>query len=99
MYTRAYEWQAPTITSQSESGWVNIVTLGFPCIDIRMKLRGYGWKSDPDVENEVVLELKAVETINKIFEAQLLTYLKALEKKLDLLSILTLKCSEMVLED
>ena len=37
------------------------------------------------VENEVVLELKAVETINKIFEAQLLTYLKALEKKVGLI--------------
>jgi GxxExxY protein len=37
------------------------------------------------VENEVVLELKAVETLNKIYEAQILTYLKAMDKKVGLL--------------
>jgi GxxExxY protein len=37
------------------------------------------------VENEVILELKAVEAMNRIFEAQLLTYLKALNKKVGLL--------------
>jgi len=30
------------------------------------------------VENEVIVELKAVEVMNKIYEAQLLTYLRAM---------------------
>lgn len=37
------------------------------------------------VENEVILELKATEGINKIFLAQLITYLKAMEKRVGLL--------------
>ena len=37
------------------------------------------------VENEVVLELKAVETMNKIYQAQLLTYLRAMDKRVGLL--------------
>ncbi len=42
-------------------------------------------KIDFLVENEVVLELKAVETLHKIFEAQVLTYLRATNKKVGLL--------------
>jgi GxxExxY protein len=38
------------------------------------------------VENEVVLELKAVETMNKIYEAQVLTYLRAMDKRVGLLT-------------
>lgn len=37
------------------------------------------------VENEVIVELKAVESMNKIYEAQLLTYLKAMDKRVGLL--------------
>ena len=37
------------------------------------------------IEDEVVVELKAVEAMNKIYEAQLLTYLKALDKRVGLL--------------
>ena len=37
------------------------------------------------VEDEVILELKAVEAMNKIYEAQLLTYLKAMDKRIGLL--------------
>ena len=37
------------------------------------------------VENEVVLELKAVESMHKIFEAQILTYLRATNKRVGLL--------------
>lgn len=37
------------------------------------------------VEDEVIVELKAVDTIHKIYEAQLLTYLKAMNKKVGLL--------------
>ena len=37
------------------------------------------------VKNEVVLELNAVESMHKIFEAQLLTYLRATNKRVGLL--------------
>jgi GxxExxY protein len=37
------------------------------------------------IENQVIVELKAVESINKIYEAQLLTYLKAMDKRVGLL--------------
>ena len=37
------------------------------------------------VLDEVIVELKAAESINKIFEAQLLTYLKAMDKKVGLI--------------
>ena len=37
------------------------------------------------VEGEVIVELKAVEHVNKIYEAQVLTYLKATRKKVGLL--------------
>ncbi len=37
------------------------------------------------IDKSVVLELKAVENMNKIFEAQVLTYLNAADKKVGLL--------------
>ena len=37
------------------------------------------------VDNEVIVELKAVEGMNKIYEAQLLTYLRAMGKRVGLL--------------
>ena len=37
------------------------------------------------VENAVVLELKAVEKMNKIYEAQILTYLRAVDTRVGLL--------------
>ena len=37
------------------------------------------------IEDEVIVEIKAVETMNKIYEAQLLTYLKAMNKRIGLL--------------
>ena len=37
------------------------------------------------IEDQVIVELKAVEAMNKIYEAQLLTYLKATNKKVGLL--------------
>ena len=37
------------------------------------------------IQNEVIIELKAVEAMNKVFEAQLLTYMKAMEKKVGLI--------------
>lgn len=37
------------------------------------------------VEDKVIVELKSVDAMNKIYEAQLLTYLKALNKRVGLL--------------
>jgi GxxExxY protein len=37
------------------------------------------------VEDKVILELKAMEAMNNIYEAQLLTYLKAMNKRVGLL--------------
>jgi GxxExxY protein len=44
-----------------------------------------GFRLDLLVENEIIVELKAVETMNPLFEAQLLTYLKLTGKRLGLL--------------
>ena len=43
------------------------------------------YKIDVLVENEIIVELKAVETLLPVHEAQLLTYLKLADKKLGLL--------------
>jgi len=37
------------------------------------------------IEDKVIVELKAVEAVNKIYEAQLLTYLRATNKRIGLL--------------
>ena len=37
------------------------------------------------IEDKVIVELKAVKTVNKIYEAQLLTYLRAANKRIGLL--------------
>lgn len=37
------------------------------------------------VENEVIVELKAVDVIHSIYKAQLLTYLRAMDKRVGLL--------------
>ncbi|MCF7839895.1 MAG: GxxExxY protein [Candidatus Marinimicrobia bacterium] len=44
-----------------------------------------GYRLDVLVENKVILELKAVEALNDVHTAQLLTYLKLSGKKLGLL--------------
>ncbi|HZC24493.1 MAG TPA: GxxExxY protein [Candidatus Binatia bacterium] len=46
---------------------------------------GCGYKIDLIVEQEVILELKAIETILPVHEAQLLTYLKLAGKHVGLL--------------
>ena len=44
-----------------------------------------GYRVDLMVENKLIVEIKAVETINKIYSAQVLTYLKLSNCKLGLL--------------
>ncbi|NHZ87166.1 MAG: GxxExxY protein [Planctomycetia bacterium] len=44
-----------------------------------------GFRIDLLVENKVIVELKAVESLNDIYLAQVLTYLKLSDKKLGLL--------------
>ena len=45
----------------------------------------YDYRIDILVENEIVVELKSVDILHPVFEAQLLTYLKLADKKLGLL--------------
>ena len=56
---------------------------------IPLAYKGYelskDYKIDILVENEIIIELKSVEILHSIFEAQLLTYLKLADKKLGLL--------------
>ena len=55
-------------------------------INILYKERNVGkFRLDFLIEDQVIVELKAVDVIHPIFEAQLLTYLKALNKKVGLL--------------
>ncbi|MBF8250597.1 MAG: hypothetical protein HW382_225 [Deltaproteobacteria bacterium] len=56
--------------------------------DVALKYKGKEigkHRIDLMVEDKVIVELKAVDTMNKIYEAQLLTYLKALNKRVGLL--------------
>jgi GxxExxY protein len=50
--------------------------------DIKLE---YGYRIDVLVENSVVIELKAVDAINPVHEAQLLTYMRFAEKQIGLL--------------
>jgi GxxExxY protein len=55
-------------------------------ISLRYKGKDIGWhRIDYLVEDEVIVELKAVETLPRIYEAQVLTYLRALDKRVGLL--------------
>ncbi len=45
----------------------------------------YEFRIDILVENEIVVELKSVDILHPVYEAQLLTYLKLSDKKLGLL--------------
>jgi GxxExxY protein len=54
-------------------------------VEYKGLLLGCGYKIDLVVEREVVLELKAVEALLPVHEAQLLTYLKLSGKRVGLL--------------
>ena len=55
-------------------------------ISLRYKGKDIGrHRIDYLVEDEVIVELKAVETLPRIYEAQVLTYLRALDKRVGLL--------------
>ena len=55
-------------------------------ISLRYKGKDIGkHRIDYLVRGEVIVELKAVEVFHKIYEAQLLTYLRALDKRVGLL--------------
>jgi len=61
------------------------VEVGLPLIYDGVQLADVGYRLDLLVEGEVVVELKAVEIMAPIFEAQLLHYLKLSGKKVGLL--------------
>jgi GxxExxY protein len=58
--------------------------IAFPIVYDGLRLDA-GLRIDLLVENQLVVELKAVETMLPLFEAQLLTYLKLTNKRLGLL--------------
>ncbi len=55
-----------------------------PVVDKKVRL-DCGYKLDLVVEDQVVLELKSVECVTPVHEAQLLTYLKLSHKKVGLI--------------
>jgi GxxExxY protein len=57
---------------------------GVPIVYKEVKL-DYGYRIDILVENLVVIELKSVEALTPVHEAQILTYMKFAEKKIGLL--------------
>jgi len=61
------------------------VEVGLPLIYDGVKLEDVGYRIDLLVDREIVVELKAVEIMAPIFEAQLLHYLKLSGKKVGLL--------------
>lgn len=57
MYTRQNVWQDATVQSKAKNEWENIIVMGSPCVDFRVRLRGYGWKpSSSDVNLTVLYE-------------------------------------------
>lgn len=57
-------------------------------IEVALKYKGKEigkHRIDLLVEDKVIVELKAVDTMNKVYEAQLLTYLKAMNRRVGLL--------------
>lgn len=55
MFIRQQIWQDAIIHSRSESGWENTITFAYPCVDIRFKLKGYGWKPEDAITNLTIL--------------------------------------------
>ena len=56
--------------------------------EINLKYKGIDvgkHRIDYLVEDKIIVELKAVETLHRIYEAQVLTYLRALDKRVGLL--------------
>jgi GxxExxY protein len=70
-----YELNENNITYEKQVE-IPIIYKGFSLGDYRIDLL---------IENEIILELKAVDRIEPVFEAQLLTYLKVTKKTLGLL--------------
>lgn len=54
-------------------------------VNYKGMMLGCGYRLDVLVENEIVIELKCIETILPVHEAQLLTYLKLSKKRVGLL--------------
>jgi GxxExxY protein len=57
---------------------------GVPVVYKEVKM-DYGYRIDLLVENLIIIELKSVEYINPVHEAQLLTYMRFAEKSIGLL--------------
>jgi len=56
-----------------------------PLVYAGEKISDVGYRMDLLVERELVLEIKAVDAIHPVYQAQLLSYLRLADKKLGLL--------------
>lgn len=80
----------------SINGINNVRQVPVPIVYKEVKL-DLGYRIDILVENEIILELKSVETLAPIHEAQILTQLKFAKKKLGLLmNFNTLKLTDQL---
>ncbi len=68
----------------TQNGLVNQRQVPIPIIYKEVKLET-GYRIDILVENEVIVELKAIECLAPVHEAQILTHLKFAKKKIGLL--------------
>ncbi|MFH1674833.1 MAG: GxxExxY protein [Pseudomonadota bacterium] len=70
---------------------IELISRGLKCenqVPITVKYKGINvgeYYADIVVENQIILELKAVDSLQKVHEAQLLNYLKATGYKIGLL--------------
>src|SRR5215510_896356 len=87
----SYELWALNLSVQTQLG----VPVNYNGITLEL-----GFRIDILVENEIVVEVKSVDTLHDVHKKQLLTYLKLTDKKLGLLvnfNVLSLKNKESII--
>lgn len=77
-------YQACLVHELQKRGLKVLAEVGMPVIYDSVKLE-VGYRIDLLVQDEVIVELKSVEALTPIHQAQLLTYLKLTGKKIGLL--------------
>ncbi len=72
----AYELQTMGLNTQIQTG----IPVNYKGIKLEL-----GFRADIVVENQIIIEIKSIETLHDVHKKQLLTYLKLTEKKLGIL--------------
>ncbi len=73
------------LVPRASPSWTELSAASWPACRVQSLKLDCGYKIDLLVEDEVILELKAVEKLLPIHQAQLLTYLKLAHKRVGLL--------------